>query len=346
MVREEIERTGPMPVSAYMHMALNHPAHGYYATRRPIGAAGDFTTAPEISQMFGELVGAWVAALDLPDAALVEIGPGRGTLAADVTRTLAALGRAHALHLVETSPTLRDEQRETIAASATSHATWHETFEAAVDATDGPLVVVANELLDALPVRQLVRSGGAWRERVVVVDGGTGALAFAAGPAAVPIADRAPEGTLIEIAPAREALVALVATAIAERGGAALFVDYGSLDGGAGDTLQAVRRHEPVDPLAHIGEADLTTQVDFAPLRTVAAERGCRTAATTQGAFLLDLGLLERAGRLGHARPERQEEIRAQVERLAGPQGMGELFKVLAMWHPALATPPGLGAGK
>ena len=338
LVREEIERTGPISVAHYMHLVLNHPAHGYYATRRPIGSEGDFTTAPEVSQMFGELIAAWVVTLAPPEAVLIEIGPGRGTLAADMARTLERLGRPLPLHLVETSPSLRVEQRETLGERL---ATWHDTIADALEAAPGPFVLVANELLDALPARQFVRANGAWHERMVAeIDS---ALAFAIGPPAMAIRDVRPDGSIIEIAPAREALVGEIAAAIAERGGAALFIDYGALEGAGGDTLQALRRHERVDPLRHAGEADLTTHVDFAPLRTIAEQRGCCTAATTQGAFLLELGLLERAGRLGHARPAEQATIRLQVERLAGPDAMGNLFKVLGLWHPDATRPPGFG---
>ena len=341
IVREEIEATGPMSVAAFMNFALHHPEHGYYATRRPIGAEGDFTTAPEVSQMFGELVGVWVAAvaatLDRPPA-LVEIGPGRGTLMADMARVLRGANIAMPLHLVETSPSLREQQQETLAGL---DCRWHEDIAAAFDAYDGPVIVVANELLDALPINQFVRRDATWHERVVALVGDH--LAFAASPGEATEAPPA-DATFIEVAPMRETLVATIASRIAERGGATLFVDYGSLTGGSGDTLQALRRHQRVHPLTHIGEADLTTHVDFAALDRAARAAGCETASTTQGAFLLSLGLLERAGRLGHAHPERQERLQGEVERLAGPEAMGDLFKVLALWHPGSDRPPGFGA--
>ena len=340
LVREEIERDGPIPVARWMQLCLLHPEHGYYTTRRPIGAAtGDFVTAPEVSQMFGELVAVWAASVAPEPFALVECGPGRGTLARDMVRVLRATGRDVELHLVEASPSLRAEQRETL---GPVRAAWHDTATAAFAATDRPLVLVANEFLDALPARQFVRRDGAWRERAVgVVDG---RMAFVLAPGTLD-APAAPDGTVREIAPAREAWVAEVAQAVRARGAAALLVDYGSLQGGTGDTLQAVRAHRFADPLEAPGEADLTTQVDFAPLLAAAKAEGCAVAATTQGAFLLSMGLLQRAGRLGHAHPDRQERLQADVERLAGPDAMGDLFKVAALWHPDRSPPPGFSEG-
>ena len=351
LVREEIRRNGPIGVAELMNLALNHPRHGYYATRKPIGAEGDFVTAPEISQMFGELLAVWAAAVwqraGRPHRfALVEIGPGRGTLMRDAARTAAQVGGfAPELHLVETSPSLRDEQRRTLEGHSV---TWHETFEAFAATWHGPFVLLANELLDALPARQFVHAGGTWRERMVTLEGER--LVFAAGAPVPALADTAgSEGEVREASPAREGLVARVARTLASRCGGALFVDYGSLSGGTGDTLQAVRRHAYAPPLERLGLADLTTHVDFAPLLRIARENGCEAATTTQGAFLLALGLLERAGRLGRGRSaEVQERIRDEVERLAAPgdgrRAMGELFKVLALCHPSGETPPGLAA--
>ena len=340
LVRETIERSGPLSIATFMDLVLNHPAHGYYASRRPIGAAGDFTTAPEVSQMFGELIGVWArivranAGCDEPFA-LVEIGPGRGTLCADIARALSdASGFEPTLHLIETSPSLRAEQRETL---REHDARWHDTFAAFALAVSRPFVLVANELLDALPVRQF-QMAGHWRERMVVEK--DGALIPALGPPGE-LAIEAPDGTVLEVSPAREAIVAEVADAIVARGGAALFIDYGSLDGGFGDTLQAVSAHETASPFEGLGKADLTTHVDFQALANCARGVGCAVASTTQGEFLLELGLLERAGRLGHAYPERQERIRGEVERLAAPGEMGELFKVMALWHPEAERPPG-----
>ena len=339
-LREIIHCDGPIPLSRYMDICLNDPDHGYYATRRPIGAHGDFTTAPEISQMFGELVAVWAMAawnaMGRPDPfALVEIGPGRGTLAADLVRTARsqlAFARASRLHLVETSPTLRDAQRE-----AVGEATWHERV---THVPPMPLVVVANEVLDALPFEQYRHAGG-WRRQVV--NERNGRLVREDGEMAA-LARAGRSGELVEASPAREAMVREVAALVAARGGAALWFDYGSLSGGTGDTLQAIAGHARADPFEHPGEADLTSHVDFAPLVRAAEQTGCVVQATVQGQFLLQMGLLERAGALGANADETQRDaIRAAVERLAGPSAMGELFKVVALRHGDLPPLPGFG---
>ena len=325
-----IREAGPMPLARYMDICLNDPDHGYYATRRPIGAGGDFTTAPEVSQMFGELIGVWCmsawAAMGRPVRfALVEIGPGGGTLMADmlrVARSQPAFETALEPHLVETSPTLRRVQHETLARAAT----WHESVDTLPNL---PLVLVANELLDALPFEQCVRRASRWRQRLVgerdghllLVDGGVVALDRDGG-----------DGEIVETAPLREAMVAQTADLIARRRGAALWIDYGSLTGGTGDTFQAVANHRPVDPFARPGEADLTSHVDFAALAHAARRHGCEVQADAQGPFLLRMGLMERAGTLARAGgPEQRRQITHDVERLAGPSAMGELFKVLAV---------------
>ena len=340
-LRDMIRRHGPIPLSSYMDVCLNDPDHGYYATRRPIGADGDFTTAPEISQMFGELVAVWaIAAWDAmgrPDPfALVEIGPGRGTLMTDVLRTARsqpAFATALHPHLVETSPTLREVQRGTI-----GKARWHTRV---ADVPDLPLIVVANELLDALPFEQYRHAGG-WRRQVVAERNGR----FVREDGELVGLDRpGGDGEVIEIAPAREAMVREVASVVAARGGAALWLDYGSLARGTGDTFQAIAGHRRTDPFGRPGEADLTSHVDFAALARVAAAAGCSVQTTTQGRFLLQMGLLERAGALGACADEAQRDaIRAAVERLAGPSTMGELFKVMAVRHSSLAPLPGFGA--
>jgi SAM-dependent MidA family methyltransferase len=348
-----ISATGPIPVSDYMAHCLFDPHHGYYTTREPFGAEGDFTTAPEISQMFGELVAIWLynawTFADRPDApVLAEIGPGRGTLMRDIVRTLVWLDpgfvRRTRFELVETSPRLREIQRTALAESLPAFA-WHDSVETL---PDGPLFIVGNELFDAIPIRQFVKLKSGWSERMVGLgeDGSLQFVAAAAGvePAGLPAdAAAAPEGAIFEVAPAREALMDVVAERIARGGGAGLFIDYGHVEAGLGDTLQAVGRHRYVDPLQAPGEVDLTTHVDFAALAAIAVAHGLDHRLVTQGDFLLETGLLERAGSLGASADERgREAIRGQVERLAGPDGMGTLFKVLTVARPAVVRAPDL----
>ena len=351
-----IATAGPISVSDYMASCLFDPEAGYYTTREPFGAAGDFTTAPEISQMFGELVAVWAysawAALDRPmPMVLAEIGPGRGTLMADMLRTLDRLDTGFVTRarvaLIEASPRLAALQKERLS-SGRGRPTWFAEI-GALPAM--PLVIVGNELFDALPVRQFVKTGQGWRERMVGLDG-DGALRFMAGaagidPALLPHgASEAPEGTIFEIAPAREALMTEMSARIVRDGGAALFIDYGHLRPGLGDTLQAVRRHAYDDVLAHPGEADLTSHVDFFALARVAQAHGLDARTATQGQFLTGLGLLERAGALGAAADEAtRERLRGEVERLAGPEAMGDLFKVLCVARKGTMLPPFVAAG-
>ncbi|MBX3530382.1 MAG: class I SAM-dependent methyltransferase [Rhizobiaceae bacterium] len=335
-----IAASGPMSVADYMAACLFDPVDGYYTTREPFGTAGDFVTAPEISQMFGELVA--VRLYDMWDAAgrpaapvIAEIGPGRGTLMRDMVRALQQLApgfvRTARFELVETSPRLRTAQQATLSGSLPDYR-WHETV---ATVPDGPLFIVGNELFDAIPMRQFVKAKAGWRERVVALDD-AGALCFAAGFAGIdpallpPAAQSAPEGAIFETAPAREALMDDIAARIAATSGGALFFDYGHLEPGLGDTLQALRRHAHDDPLAHPGEADLTSHVDFSALAAVARGHGLAVSLFEQGQWLLDMGLLARAGSLGHGKDDaEQETIRSAVERLAGPEQMGRLFKVM-----------------
>ena len=338
-----IEASGPIGVADYMMLCLFDPAYGYYTTREPFGAGGDFTTAPEISQMFGELIGVWTyqtwQSAGKPDPIVIaEIGPGRGTLMKDLLRTLGKLdpSLAHSARfaLVETSPRLTEIQKQTLG-RAEAQITWRTSIETI---PPHPLILVGNELFDALPIRQYVKTPAGWRERVVGLDK-NGGLALMAGPGAPdeallpPDAVTAPEGAIVELAPARTALMETIGHRLAGHGGAALFIDYGHAEPGIGDTLQALRRHEYDDVLAHPGEADLTAHVDFAALAAVARSQGLTTSVTTQGDFLLRMGLLERAGALGASGDETlRDKLRSEVERLAGPGatgGMGELFKVL-----------------
>ncbi len=407
LIRDE----GPLPISRYMALCLGHPRHGYYMNRDPFGAAGDFTTAPEISQMFGELIGLWAAsvwqAMGAPQALrLVELGPGRGTLMADMLRAArVAPGFREALtvHLVETSPSLRAAQAKTLAGGR--EPVWHDTIQAALD---GPVILVANEFLDALPLDQFVMTEQGWRERLVGLDE-KGELAFGpagqapllpppasamsdvsdmanvllkseafdfsgegrgggespgrrsgaavqVGPARPPIPNPsppqvggrgqvAPIGSVFEHPQAALDIVSTIAIHLARTGGAALFIDYGSIQSGFGDTLQAMRKHAFVDPLADPGEADLTVHVDFARMAQAGLDAGAAChGPVPQAAFLLALGLAERAQALGaKATPEQAAAIAAAAARLTEPTatGMGQLFKVLALSHPGLPPLPG-----
>jgi len=346
-----IRESGPLGVDEYMEAALTHPQHGYYATRDPLGARGDFVTAPEVSQVFGELIGLWCAdnwaRMGRPDPViLAELGPGRGTLMADMLRALRVapdFRRALRLNLIETSPVLRARQAVALAAAAPR---WHDSV---ATLPDGPLILVANEFLDALPIRQFVRASDGWHERRVAL-GGDGALTFAldAAPdraaAAIPPAlrDAAP-GSLCEVRPAAQALAALLGARLAAQGGVALFIDYGHFPSACGDTLQAVRGHRRHDLLADPGEADLTAHVDFAAVAVAATAAGARAwGPVTQGAFLGAIGLAERASALlRQATSAQAKAIAAACRRLIEPEEMGTLFKALALAHSALPAPAG-----
>ncbi len=330
---EQIQIEGPLPVDRFMALVMAH----YYATRDPFGQGGDFITAPEISQMFGELLGLWVAQAwqaqgAPPTMLLVELGPGRGTLMADALR---AIGKATpacraslAVHLVEMSPVLRERQCALLGDAVTA---WHAQIDTL---PDGPMIVIANEFFDALPVRQFVRDRGAWRERLVGVADGRLAFGLAGEPARDWPRDGAAEGTVIERGEAAVALAAQLSSRILRWGGALLAIDYGSLRSGVGDTLQAVRAHQSVPPLDWIGEADLTAHVDFAAL--MRAVQGAGLAIDflgEQADFLEGLGLGLRAASLRRsANPAQSVAIDAAVARLTDRSrtGMGTLFKVLA----------------
>jgi SAM-dependent MidA family methyltransferase len=348
-LRRLIAANGPMSVADYMAHVLGDPEHGYYTTRDPFGAGGDFITAPEVSQMFGEIVGAWLVEMWRLEtqrtggapapARLVELGPGRGTLMADILRVGARVRGfvdAVSVHLVETSPALRARQAETLSASKVKPH-WHSTF---AEVPDGPLFLVANEFFDALPVRQYVRLD-CWRERVVGLDRKE-RLTFGIGPGVLENGPDAPQGSVFEVNASAEAVIAAVAERIVARGGAALAIDYGHTESGPSETLQAVHGHAYADPLAAPGEADLTAHVDFAALAEAARKAGAAThGPLPQGAFLVKLGLLERAGQLGaKADDATRAALQAAVERLAGPDEMGTLFKVLALTRPGVAAPP------
>jgi NADH dehydrogenase [ubiquinone] 1 alpha subcomplex assembly factor 7 len=347
-LRRRIRETGPLGIDDYMAAALSDPQHGYYTTRDPIGAAGDFVTAPEVSQVFGELIGLWCAdnwtRMGRPEPViLAELGPGRGTLMADLLRAVRVapdFRRALRLHLVETSPVLRGRQAAALTEAAPS---WHDGVATLPDA---PLILIANEFLDALPIKQYVRAATGWHERRVAL-GKDGALAFApddapAASAAIPPALRdAPPGSICEVRPAAEMMAAQLGARLAARGGVALFVDYGHFPSACGETLQAVRGHRRHAVLAAPGQADLTAHVDFAAVAAAATAAGARAwGPVPQGAFLRALGLAERIAALSRrATPAQAGALAAAGRRLIAPEEMGTLFKALALAHPALPAP-------
>jgi NADH dehydrogenase [ubiquinone] 1 alpha subcomplex assembly factor 7 len=382
LLRQRIRADGPIAVAEYMADALGHPAHGYYMTRDPLGAAGDFVTSPEISQVFGELIGLWCVdlwqRLGAPDPfILAELGPGRGTLMADALRAAAAVPgfrRAARLHLVEVSPVLR--ARQALALDG-AQPTWHQD---ARDLPPGPLLLVANEFLDALPIRQLERADDGWRERRIglAADGET--LVFVrdavpvdegdilirdrhAGGGGLPAAALDPHrrgddikrceddvatrttdiGAVREICPAALDLAGSLGRRLASDGGAALFIDYGYFPSACGDTLQALRRHRFAELLSAPGTADLTAHVDFAAVAEAAREGGARVfGPVPQGLFLRSLGIELRTGQLlRRATATQAEALVTGCNRLIDPDGMGSLFKALALTHPDLPAPAG-----
>ena len=345
--RRLIAAHGPMPVAHFMGESNAR----YYASRDPLGApkeagpkepsGGDFVTAPEISQIFGELVGLWLA--DVWDRAgrpsgpvYAELGPGRGTLASDALRAMAAGALRPAAHFVEGSPTLR-----ALAARAVPDARFH------ADATglpeDAPLLLVANEFLDALPIRQLVRAETGWRERMVSL--ADDRFIFAAGNQPVEVGFEGQVGTIVEICPGAAAIVEEIAGRLMRQGGTALFVDYGHLKPRTGSTLQAVRAHRHVDPLVHPGEADMTAHVDFAALADIASRAGCRVQTATQGNWLTAMGIDLRADALARAAPDHAAAITAAHARLVSGEQMGEMFKVMALSAPQWPAPAGFAGG-
>jgi len=343
-LRRLIGANGPMSVAEYMAHCLGDFEHGYYTTRDPFGAAGDFVTAPEVSQMFGEIVGAWLIEawrlLGAPaPVRLVELGPGRGTLMADMLRVAAHVPdfcRAASVHLVETSPVLEARQAETLKASGVEPI-WHSSMQ---DVPAGPILLVANEFFDALPIRQFVRLD-IWRERVVRLDARE-RLVFGIGPGVLDHGPDAPQGSIFEVRPAADALIVGIAERIVAGRGAALIIDYGHAESAPGETLQALHGHAFADPLAWPGESDLTAHVDFAALADAARCAGAQThGPMPQGEFLAALGLLERADRLGaEADGPTRTALGTAVARLAGPDGMGALFKALALTPPGVVPPP------
>jgi SAM-dependent MidA family methyltransferase len=350
---ERIRRDGPLAVDRFMQACLDHPVHGYWRKPNIIGAGGDFVTAPEISQVFGELIGLWCAvvwqAMGRPaPVRLVELGPGRGTLMRDAlraARVLPGFVGAAFVHLVEVSAPLRRVQGETLLSGQKGRAlaarlAWHEAMD---EVPAGPAIVIANEFLDALPIRQLVCRRQVWHERVVAL-GPDGHFGFEAGDA-VDFASTAPppgEGAIVELRAGEEQLLATLAARAEPL--AALFIDYGTAAEAFGDTLQAVRGHAYTDPLAEPGAADVTAHVHFAALALKARAAGLAAdGPLTQAEFLGRLGIVERTARLMAANPARAGEIEAATQRLMSPAGMGQLFKAMAVRSPALPVPPPFG---
>ena len=346
-LREKIARCGPIPVARFMAAANGDPEHGYYARRDPLGREGDFITAPEISQVFGELIGAWCTdawhKMGKPGrVVLVELGPGRGTLMADLLRTakgIAGFSEALDIHLVETSPALADLQRAVLRGTPVS---WHAAL---ATVPHGPLLLIANEFFDALPVEQYVARRDGWHRRAVDIEGD--GFRFVDGPCVSdspwPGGTSAEEGEVRETNPETIAAVREIAGRLATERGAALIVDYGYASPGAGETLQAVARHRYADPLAAPGEADLSAHVDFSACAEAARSAGARShGPVTQGRFLRRLGIDIRRDRLLQAAaPEQRATIRAACRRLTDGGAMGELFKVLALTDRDMAAPAG-----
>lgn len=353
-IRKLIKSSGPMPVWRYMKLCLMHPQHGYYLSRDPLGREGDFTTAPEVSQMFGELLGLWSAsiwrAIGSPATLrLVELGPGRGTMMADALRALRVLPPLYAslsVHLVEVNPVLREKQRETL--SGVRNISWHDSID---EVPEGPAVILANEYFDVLPIHQMVRRETGWHERTVGIDA-NGRLYFAAAAEPVPRFDvllpplvrAAPVGAVFEWRPDTE--IMKLATRVRDQDGAALIIDYGHLRSDAGDTFQAIARHSFTDPLKNPGEADVTAHVDFQALTRAAEDVGARVhGPVTQGDFLKRLGVEARAaGLMAKATPEVSADILGALKRLtdSGRGGMGSMFKAMAVSDPRITSIAGL----
>ncbi len=346
-----IRNTGPIPLSEYMRECLLHPRLGYYSTRDPFGASGDFITAPEISQMFGELLGlslaqAWTDQGCPAPFTLAELGPGRGTLMADLLRATRAVPGFHAaarITLIEASPVLRELQAQALNGHDPS---WLESVDAL---PHGPLFAVANEFFDALPIRQFVRDGDGWRERCVGVSKGgsltMGLATCAPEPALEHRLDDTRDGDLVELCHAAPAITGALCQRIAAKGGAALVIDYGDWRS-LGDTLQALRDHQPVAPLTAPGSADLTAHVDFEPIAQAALDLGCACSRLTpQGVFLERLGIAQRAQSLArNLEGDALDMLISAHRRLTHPEEMGNLFKVLGLFPARTAPPPGLEA--
>ena len=353
-IARRIRREGPLSLAAFMAMALHDPEQGYYARRDPIGRAGDFTTAPEISQIFGELLGLccadWWRRSGRPDTViLAELGPGRGVLMQDFLRAATSVPgfrRALRLHLVEASPVLRAEQQQRLAAAEPRFAGGFDELP------DGPLILVANEFLDALPIRQLIRCRADWAERVIGLNA-EGRFAFVESPESpaltflvTAVLRDSPPGSVVEICPAAAALAASLGDRLTRAPGLALFVDYGYFPSVPGPTLAVLRHHQPADLFAEPGDADLSAHVDFAAFARSAASAGAVVhGPVSQRDFLLALGAQARLAALAaNASPDQRSELARGLDRLIDPGQMGNLFKVLGLTSPGLPPPAGYAA--
>ncbi len=334
--RDILSKRCPMTVHDWMEACLADPDHGYYRRGLRVGAAGDFTTAPEISQIFGEIMGLvlaqiWLDQGTVPNAILAELGPGRGTLMHDAARAFAKATKTRLpVHLVEINESFRAAQAAKLAEYSSI---WHDDIASLPDV---PVLLLANEFFDALPVRQFRRVGAKWVERIVTPD-----FQFADGAEVPPpVAHDVPDGAIVETCPAGEWIARDIGARIACRGGAALIVDYGSPVSGWGDTLQAVRDHKKVDLFDRPGETDLTAHVDFAALSRAAEQGGCAAfGALGQGDFLRRAGAHARAAALSAANPASRPGIEAALRRLIEPTEMGTLFRVLLLLPKGSAPP-------
>jgi SAM-dependent MidA family methyltransferase len=353
-IRRLIALAGPMPVSEFMALCLGHPQHGYYITHDPIGSGGDFTTAPEISQMFGELLGLWAAAVWRQMGApagvrLIELGPGRGTMMLDMLRAanvMSEFRRTLQVHLVETSPVLRARQQQTFAKLEIAM-TWHEAL---AEVPEGPAIIVANEFFDALPVNQAIKQSDGWHERVVGVDP-NGNLAFGVGNEPLKFFDQTlpPQVRMAEVGSIYEwradAQALEVGRRVVRGGGGALIIDYGHADSMVGDTFQALRGQRKASPLAEPGNADVTAHVDFQALAAAAESIGARVHGPIEQAMLLRrLGIEQRALNLKRvAPPDKAQAVDIALGRLTagGSVGMGNMFKAIGLSSPRIATLPG-----
>jgi len=349
-IKNLLKSSGPMPVWRYMELCLTHPKFGYYVSRDPLGREGDFTTAPEVSQMFGELLGLWAASVwksmgSPPLLRLIELGPGRGTMMADALRALRVLPPLYqslSIHLVEINPVLREKQASALGAARSI--TWHENID---DVPEGPAVIFANEYFDVLPIHQMVRQESGWHERTVEI-AHDGKLMFGSATQPTPrfevllppLVRAAPVGAVFEWRPDTEMMK--IASRVRDQDGAALIIDYGHVRSDAGDTFQAIARHSFADPLKSPGHADVTAHVDFEALARAAEGLGARVhGPVPQGEFLKRLGIETRAVTLmSKASAEVSEDISSAMKRLVGGGrgGMGSMFKVLAVSEPNLTS--------
>ena len=349
VIRKQIAASGPMPVSRYMELCLTHPDYGYYLKQDPLGRDGDFITAPEVSQMFGELIGLWAAsvwaAMGSPsEVKFIELGPGRGSMMADMLRAIQILPQfyqAVTVHLVEPSPALRDRQYDTLGNA--KHVEWYDLL---TDVPEGSAIIFANEYFDVLPIHQVVKADDGWHERMIDVDDDIFIYTVAKEPTPrfevlmPPHVRAAPNGAIYEWRPDTEIMD--LARRVRDQGGAALIIDYGHLRSDAGDTFQAVTRHSFTNPLRNPGDADITAHVDFEALAKAAETLGARAhGPVEQGAFLNKLGIEQRSLTLMKSSShEESVSVAAALKRLTGKgrNGMGQLFKVLGISHPSIET--------